>query len=183
MITAAIAGRGAEMAVSKRALQATLHAIIHIANSQKYSNTLSILIDGRAEVLFCQHSFSKYFQFGNKQIIRTHFPRGKSGSDYIGLVPPSSRRQAACHRHAAFRWVRSRAAPKEASLSGWLLLISSLYTDRDRFAFLPVGQKLLCCRRPAGGKQHATGMLLSDGFDPGRHQKKPARWAGFFWCR
>ena len=23
----------------------------------------------------------------NKQIIRTHFPRGKSGSDYIGLVP------------------------------------------------------------------------------------------------
>ena len=24
---------------------------------------------------------------GNKQIIRTHFPRGKSGSDYIGLVP------------------------------------------------------------------------------------------------
>ena len=23
---------------------------------------------------------------GNKQIIRTHFPRGKSGSDYIGLV-------------------------------------------------------------------------------------------------
>ena len=109
------------MAVSKRALQATLHAIIHIANSQKYSNTLSILIDGRAEVLFCQHSFSKYFQFGNKQIIRTHFPQGKSGSDHIGLVPP-----------------------------------------RDWW------------------QQHVTGMLHSDGLDPGqRHQKKPARWAGF----
>ena len=124
MITAATAGRGAEMAVSKRALQATLHAIIHIADSCEYSYTLSILIDGRAQVLFCQHSFSNYFQFGNKQIIRTHFPQGKSGSDHIGLVPP-----------------------------------------RDWW------------------QQHVTGMLHLDGFDPGRHQKKPARWAGFSACQ
>ena len=40
---------------------------------------------------------------GNKQIIRTHFPRGKSGSDYIGLVPVAGLEPARC-RH---RWILS----------------------------------------------------------------------------
>ena len=37
------------------------------------------------------------------------------------------------------------------------------YTGRDSFAFLPGGQKLRCCRHPAGGKQQSTGLLHLDG--------------------
>ena len=40
---------------------------------------------------------------GNKQIIRTHFPRGKSGSDYIGLVPLTGL-EPVLNR---FRWILS----------------------------------------------------------------------------
>ena len=40
------------------------------------------------------------------------------------------------------------------------------YTGRDSFAFLPGGQKLRCCRHPAGGKQQSTGLLHLDGSSP-----------------
>ena len=32
-----------------------------------------------------------------------------------------------------------------------------------RYIFFPSGRKSKCCRRPAGGKQQSTGLLLADG--------------------
>ena len=62
----------------------------------------------------------------NKQIIRTHLPLGRFGSDYIGLVratgldytmesASSSRRRGTVRRTVPFRWVRVRSPYQQKS--------------------------------------------------------------------
>ena len=53
----------------------------------------------------------------NKQIIRTHFPRGKSGSDYIGLVPVAGVEPARCRHRRILNPVR---LPIPSHRRGWL---------------------------------------------------------------
>jgi hypothetical protein len=45
------------------------------------------------------------------------------------------------------------------------VVISTSGRYRTRQAFLPRGQKLRYCRRPAGGKQMSAGHLHLDGFE------------------
>ena len=83
----------------------------------------------------------------------------------VTMRPATKLPQIIIHRKvAAYCRVSTQQEIQHHSLEAQLCCASTggqnkEVSGRDSFAFLPRGQKLRCCRHPAGGKQQSTGLL------------------------